>query len=682
MPNSIRQDFHTDLASLILTEIQYQRSNYYYFLGKLDTWGSGDSAPSLMQPDSNMENRRVRSNALYLKKITPNDVSIVTTRHDWISGVVYAKWDDTLDMSSLNFYCVTDEYVVYKCLDNNGGVPSTVKPTSKSFYTFTTADGYTWKYMYTIPVFKRNKFTTVDYIPVQKALSDSFYNKGAIDDVTVVNGGINYSDANLTTVSVSGGTVGTGAVGTVVVGGTGNITSVTISNGGTGYISTDITFTSGAGVGAVGTALISGGVITGVTISNGGAGYVNGESVVFNVGGAVLVPSVSGATGSITKVTITKPGAGYSVPPTLAVLTGSTGTGKYGNGTALISAVVYQGRIVGINIIDPGVLYPKDIATSIVVTGDGADAAFTPVVYQGSIIDVIVDNPGSGYTTMTLSATGAGSGAILTPIVATSDFISDQSVVEQTSIAGAIYAVNVVSGGNDFTSSCIATVAGDGTGCTLQVHTINGAVSRISVVTPGSGYTYANITISDVNRIISGSTVEPVLYAILPPTNGHGFNAIDELYGRILSVNSSLRQDSVVNTLQQDYRQFGIIKNPTTLLSTRQFYDGADLLAYSTVFNTVTDLVIDEILLQSGNKFRVASISGNNVVIQPMGVAPFNNSEQLIAETNNSRVYSVTAITRYPIVNKYSGKLIYVSNENPFSFTESQGIIIKTFLNF
>lgn len=682
MANSIRQDFHTDLAALISTEIQYQRSNYYYFLGKVDTWGIGDTVPLTMQADSNLENTRIRSNTLYIKKITPNDVSIVTTRYDWVSGVVFAKWNDSLDMTSANFYCVTDDYRVYKCLDNSGGVASTVKPTSTSFYTFKTSDGYTWKYMYTIPVFKKNRFTALDYIPVQKSLTDSFYNKGGVDDVSVVNGGSGYSDANLTTISISGATVGSGAVGTLVVGGTGNILSVTMSNGGTGYISTNISFTTASGVGGKGTAVISGGVILSVTIDSAGAGYANGESVVFSVGGAVLVPSVSVSTGSITKINIISSGAGYSVAPTLTVVTGTTGSGKYGNATALLSAVVYQGRIVGVNILDPGILYPHDIATSIIVTGDGSDAAFSPVIYNSSIIDVIVENSGSGYTSMSLTVVGSGTGAVLTPIIAASDFISDQSIVEQTAIPGAIYSVHVTSGGTNYSSSCVGSVTGDGIGCTITPVIVNGSISKIIVDTPGSGYSYGTVTFTDPNRAISGTILEAEVYVILPPTGGHGFNAIDELYGTVLAINSSLRQDTIVNTLGQDYRQFGILKNPTNLISNSQFYDSSSLIAYKVTLNTVSGLVLDEILTQADNKFRVISVSGLNVVLQPLGVTPFSQSQSLIAETNNSRTYTTTAIISSPVVNKYSGKLIYVSNENPFSFTESQGIIIKTFLKF
>jgi hypothetical protein len=54
----------------------------------------------------------------------------------------------------------------------------------------------------------------------------------------------------------------------------------------------------------------------------------------------------------------------------------------------------------------------------------------------------------------------------------------------------------------------------------------------------------------------------------------------------------------------------------------------------------------------------------------------------MVSFAENIREYTSTKILKYPEVNKYSGKLLYISNEAPFSFSEEQGITIKTFLQF
>ena len=73
------------------------------------------------------------------------------------------------------FYVITDEYNVYKCLGNNSGAASTIKPTSTSTaagVSETTADSYQWKYMFTLSSADIERFYTSSWIPVKTLSSD------------------------------------------------------------------------------------------------------------------------------------------------------------------------------------------------------------------------------------------------------------------------------------------------------------------------------------------------------------------------------------------------------------------------------------------------------------------------------------------------------------------------------
>lgn len=61
-------------------------------------------------------------------------------------------------LENTKFYVVTDDFNVYKCLDNNNGALSTVKPTGTPVEAIKTSDGYVWKFLYNVPVALRNKF--------------------------------------------------------------------------------------------------------------------------------------------------------------------------------------------------------------------------------------------------------------------------------------------------------------------------------------------------------------------------------------------------------------------------------------------------------------------------------------------------------------------------------------------
>lgn len=113
-----------------------------------------------------------------LKKITPTQASHVVPRVNWANNTFFNEWDDKYVVSltaapgSLRYFMMTDDYNVYKCIDNNRGANSTVKPTGTGTSIISTADGYRWKYMYTISAGERTKFLTVDYMPVKTLTAD------------------------------------------------------------------------------------------------------------------------------------------------------------------------------------------------------------------------------------------------------------------------------------------------------------------------------------------------------------------------------------------------------------------------------------------------------------------------------------------------------------------------------
>lgn len=109
-----------------------------------------------------------------------------------ISPNGFQKLEDSL------FYVVTDEYNVYKCLDNNLNGPSTVKPTTTTVEPVKTSDGYLWKFMYSIPIALRNKFLTDDYMPVITALRSQFYSNGQLQTIRIDSPGSGYTSGAIT----------------------------------------------------------------------------------------------------------------------------------------------------------------------------------------------------------------------------------------------------------------------------------------------------------------------------------------------------------------------------------------------------------------------------------------------------------------------------------------------------
>lgn len=686
MSLSIRKDIHSDLVTQILDDVQYQKTNYYYFLGKSDAWND-DDIPVDIFDNSQVEENLIRTNALYFRKVSPNEVSLVCKRYIWKSGRIYHCWDNTLDMSQLNFYVFTDDFNVYKCLDNAAFSESTVKPQLKSFTPFRTPDGYLWKYMYTVPAFKRRMFISGEYVPVQKAISENFYNRGAIESVSVLSGGENYVDQQLTTINQTGGTtVGAGASCSIVsVDALGAITGIQIDSGGSNYTAgAFITITSASGINAVLVPEFTGGVLTSVDIVEPGVGYATIDSLLVEVGHAVLLPIMNHNTGSLVDVKIIHPGAGYTVAPTLTLVSqGGTPDGLYPeNSTALLEAIISEGQIKRIVIQDPGKGYSVDSATTIVATGDGSGARLEPVIYQGKIIDVAVVDGGEGYSQVTVSVIGSGTGAQLRGNISTSDLSTDQSVVEQTAIPDQIYAIKVTVPGEGYTNSTRVVIEGDGTGAeATAVINSEGKVTRIIVTEFGNGYTYASTKIEDPNRYDpAGLLTVAECYPILPPPGGHGKNAVKELYTDTIVFSTLLRTDEKLAVVDQDYRQFGVIHKPLSIQTGDQFKDPTYVDVFNCVLLNTVGMMVDEVVSRGKNKFRVISVQGNEAWLQPLSSKNASPVGVLVADADSNRTYECTRIKSQPTLNKFSGNLLYVTNQEALEFSEDQGILVKTYL--
>lgn len=602
MPH-IRNGFHSFITKELVDNVLFQRSNFYYFLGKINPWvGNVVPVDNLNTEQVDME---VRDNIFYIRKVKPTETTIVAKSFSWKSGEIYDHWDHTIEMKGKPFYCITSDYNVYKCLNNNNGVVSTVKPTGNSLFPFTTADGYIWKYMYNVPSFKRNKFLSVDVVPVQKSLTDGFYNRGAVEEIVVANGGAGYVDAQQTTISVGG--PGTGAV---------------------------------------------------------------------------LIPIVSKQTGAILDVRIQNAGTGYATAPVLTLNSTPQGSGIYGNVSAVLEAVVHSGSIVNVVIKDPGIGYAADTSTTISVVGDGTGAIFSPVVSGGVITDVIVENPGQDYTFLNLTINGAGTGAILNPVLSVSDFLSDQAAVEQAAERGAIYAIKVTTNGNNYDNNTIVTVTGDGTGCTAVPVIAGGGVQKITITSPGTGYTYANVVIYNPNREFPNEYINAVAYAILPPEGGHGYDAVKELYGDTIAIYTQLKDDASLTAIAQDYRQYGILANPLSLSDNKRVSNDSYLIMHDVNFNNTTNITLDTILISNNVKYRVVKKAGVNVKLQQLSLIykPIAVSDVFYYEASPGVQYIVSSIISIPVVNKYSGDLLYAQNLEPFLPSSEQLISFRTYI--
>jgi len=259
MPSIVTSKFRVHNAQQFVESFS-ETSNtiMYLFVGKNTAFADDNSPPTPVNSTANIEFTPWRD--MYgAKRIQSSDVSHAIPRYNWTSGTTYTAYDDqSTSLLSDIFYVMTEDYNVYKCLFNNGNTASTTKPTGVSTSQFTTADGYVWKYMYTVTTANALKFLTTDYIPVQTLASDGGEDQwdvqaaavnGSINIIKVTSGGAGYATAPAVTITGDGS--GATANATIVAN---VVTSITVTNAGTGYTRATVAFASGS---ATATAIIS-----------------------------------------------------------------------------------------------------------------------------------------------------------------------------------------------------------------------------------------------------------------------------------------------------------------------------------------------------------------------------------------------------------------------------------------
>ncbi len=238
----------------------------YMFIGRPLSWADDNNPPTPV--DSLNDEYDAYANMTALKKVSNTDVSHAIVRRDWTNNTKYDEYRHNYSSSNTatsgattlwasTFYVVTSDYNVYKCISNNNGANSTVMPTGTSTNILTTADGYKWKFMYSISASDVIKFVTSDFIPVKTIGA-----KAAVDgEVGALNAAA--SDDNSAQWDVENGATD------------GTIEHARVTAGGSGYGSNGTYNVAISGDGSNGslTVTVAGTAITAVSLNNVGSGY-------------------------------------------------------------------------------------------------------------------------------------------------------------------------------------------------------------------------------------------------------------------------------------------------------------------------------------------------------------------------------------------------------------------------
>jgi len=436
-----------ELARSFHRDIQNSNDFVYFTIGRTTPWDDEQLPEDSI--DSNYYLNEFRRNIMFVQKITSANICHLARKIEWTSATVYDPYDDATNLADANFYVLTTDFNVYKCLDNNNGAQSTTKPEGTGPTNIENdgngQDGYIWKFLFQISPADRTKFLDSNYIPVRKLTGNPTFDvNGVLDALTITAGGSGYSTAPQVTILGDG----TGAGATCTISGAGVVNTITVTAAGSGYSFATVIFTGGGGTGAAASTTLgvvdalptlqsavesasTGGTIGRFVISNGGENYISGAvTVVLTGDGSGATATATVVDGEITNITVTNEGSGY----TFADVTFSSATGTNAVARAVIAPIDGHGS----NPIRE--LYAHRIGiVSTLFDKDNADLTLGNDFRQIGLVKNLKDYPKtSNFTSSTGNAsfivdvaTGAAGNYAVDDIILTNDAVQGKFRVTQ-----------------------------------------------------------------------------------------------------------------------------------------------------------------------------------------------------------------------------------------------------------
>ncbi len=290
--------------------------------------------------------------------------------------------------------------------------------------------------------------------------------------------------------------------------------------------------------------------------------------------------------------------------------------------------------------------------------------------------------------------------------------VATDSSVASAAVDGAIDIIKIKTAGSGGTNGTHTNIdiRGDGTGGKASVTVSSGAVTAVSVTTPGTGYTFA--TISNAQIVTAGATnlTGAELDVIVPPKGGHGKNAIEELGGFYVMMNTSLEGTESGNsgdlTVANDFRKITLIRDPnaggsvataTTLRATKAINltgVSGSYVVDEKITQSSTGAIGKVVEWDSTNKILYyiqtrhtnegIDTNGNQTAFTGTNVVSGAGGASGTPTTSTSTIDSVSFTSGYSAseIDHDSGDILYIENRAPITRAADQTENIKLVIEF
>ena len=291
--------------------------------------------------------------------------------------------------------------------------------------------------------------------------------------------------------------------------------------------------------------------------------------------------------------------------------------------------------------------------------------------------------------------------------------VATNSTVSSAAVDGAVNIVKIKtagSGGTNGTHTGVA-IRGDGSSGVASVTVAGGAVTAVTVTTPGTGYTFAYIRNADIVSAgatgLSGSELD----VIIEPKGGHGFNAIKELGGFFVMMNTNFEAAEAGNsgdfTTANDFRRVALMRDiesggsaasATTLRGTKAVLvtsPSGDFTVDEEINQATTGAVGKVVEWDSSNnilyyiqtRFNDEGVDSNGNLTAFSGANTITGQSSSVTatpSTSTTTVDSVLFTSGYNAgeIDADTGDIMYIENRSPITRAADQTENVKLIIEF
>ena len=291
--------------------------------------------------------------------------------------------------------------------------------------------------------------------------------------------------------------------------------------------------------------------------------------------------------------------------------------------------------------------------------------------------------------------------------------VATNATVSSAAVDGAINIIKIKTagtGGTDGTHTGIA-IRGDGSSGTVSVTVSGGAVTGVTVTNAGTGYTFGYIRNADIVTAGATGLSGAELDCIIEPKGGHGFNAVKELGGFYIMMNTNFEAGEASNsgdfTTANDFRRVCLIRDPesggsaataTTIRNTKAILvtsPSGDFTVDEEINQATTGAVGKVVEWDSSNnilyyvqtRFNDHGVDSNGNLTAFSGTNTITGQSSSVTATPSSSTTTVDSISftsgyNSGEIDADTGDVMYVENRSPITRASDQTENVKLIIEF